>query len=163
MNEALLKVKEALTNGELAELLMGQNHYKFIDRWSETPTDVAKVFISGFNYFVIEGNDNQKTLEFELHVALKKLLDSAEGTWWVTSILYSYLFGFQEKALNFEIDIHALIEPINASLLRFKGALRGNKNWVGWQYEEGLLGETIYMVGKINEYLRSKGIKELMI
>ncbi len=163
MDDALVKLKEALTINHLPSFLMGEHGYDFVDPWAETPTDLTTVFIRGFNQYIGNSGENKRNLEIQLQQALGMLLTTAEGTWWVVSILYSYLLGYKENILKFEIDIEALVEPVNKSLQSFAEELRGNKKWVGWRFEGGLLENVKFMVGRINEKLRSKGIREIIL
>jgi len=161
MNDSLAKLKEALMTNDLPSFLMGEKDYNFVDPWAETPTDLTTVFIIGFNQFVAKSKENKQILEVQLQQALNELLQSAEGTWWAVCILYSYLLGYKEDSLKFEIDLEALIEPVNKSLQRFTPQLRGNKQWVGWRFEGGLLEDVKFMVEEINRELRRKGISEI--
>ena len=163
MTDALIKLKQALKNKELAAFLMGESGYQFVDPWAETPTDLAVIFISGFNQYIAQGDGNKQELEVELQNALNTLLNTAEGTWWVISILYSYLIGYKENSLKFKIEPASLIIPINLSLERFKSDLYGNRNWIGWRFENGLLQDLQFMVGEINVKFKEKGIQEIIV
>lgn len=162
MSKPLIKLKEALTKNELAAYLMGENGYEFIDPFVELPTDLAAVFNNGFNEYITEAGEN-KDFDRQLHAAFNKLLETPVGTWWLISIINTYLFGFNENALRFNIDVGTMIRPINASLQKFKDELRGNKSWVGARYSEGLLEDATKKIKKINVYLRSKRMEELNI
>lgn len=142
---------------------MGEKDYEFIDPFVELPTDLGAIFNNGFNEYVTEESDNKKNLEHALREAFKKLLETPIGTWWLISIVKTYLFGFKENALRFDIDISTLIQPINLSLQKFKEDLRINKSWVGARYDEGLLQDAVKKIHKINVYLRSRGMEELVI
>jgi hypothetical protein len=159
MTVALAKLQEALANKELTAYLMGENDYKFVDLWAETPTDLGAVFISGFNEYVRIDKQKKDELQVQLHRALNELLQTPVGTWWVISVVYSYLFGYQKDALQFEIDVDSLTDPINNNLQVHKDKLRGNKDWVGWRFTGGLLDDVIFMINQINSCTNTKKLK----
>lgn len=82
------------------------------------------------------------------------MLKDPIGTWWMLSIIYTYLFGFKEKSLLFTIHFHDLVPDINKSLSMFKEELKVTKGWVGWRFDNGLWEDVEYMAGKINEELK---------
>jgi len=153
MDEALAKLKEALNSSELNSYLMGENGYKFHDRLVETPTDITRIFINGFNEYVAQREENIKTLKSAFNDAVIAMLKSPVGTWWTVFILYNYLFAFNKNTLSFEIDIQSIIPNLNKSLMIFKEELKKNKEWVGWRFQNGLWDNIVTMAEKINTVL----------
>ena len=162
MNDALNKLNQAINKNEFPAYLMGEKWYRFNDKWVESPTDITKVFISGFNEYVIQENENKEKLEKELFNAFVLILKNPVGTWWTISILYSYLFGYKENTLLFIIDINSLVPIINKSLMEFKESLKVNKDWVGWRFQNGLWDDVTYMVNRINETIKKNNFKTIV-
>lgn len=132
---------------------MGRRGYVFPNKWAEVPTDIGAIFVRGFDEFVSLTEGNKKQLKLELHRAFMKLLKEPEGTWWTLSLLHSYFFAFKEDSLVFSIDVNALIPYINHSLKAFKDDLRGNKNWIGYKFNDGLWEVIAQLAQEVNEKL----------
>jgi hypothetical protein len=159
MNESQKMLKHAIINNELHAYLMGQKQYGYQDKWIETPTDIAKVFICDFNGYVNEDKGNKERLEAAIHTSFLIMLKEPVGTWWTLSIIYSYLFGYISNSLLFNIDIHPLIPHINKSLESFKDNLKSNRQWVGWRFPNGLWDDVVFVSRAINETLGDNSIK----
>jgi hypothetical protein len=156
MNEALKKLIESIETNRFKDYLMGVGNYRFDDRWVEAPTDLGRIFISGCNAYVMQNEGNRKKLQAEFRHAFVQMLKDPIGTWWVLSIIYTYLFGFKESSLLFTIEFHDLVPEINRSLSTFKEELKITKAWAGWRFTNGLWEDVEYIADRINEELEKR-------
>jgi hypothetical protein len=131
MNNVLIRLKEAMDKNELHTFLWGEKGYRFINRWVESPTDVSRVLLDGFNKYVTAEPEKKEDLKKELSHTFVLMSKTPVGSWWMLSILYSYLFGQQENALLFQIDFHIVVPEINRGIKEFEENLQTNKDWVG--------------------------------
>lgn len=160
-NDRFDKLEIALKKGELDKYLIGEGFYQFHNKWVEEPTDLGAVFISGLNLYIEKyGKGN---LNIELAKALKKLLDSPIGCWWVVVIIYSYHFRFIENALKFNLKLEMLMPDLNLKLNHHKPMLINNISWVGYRFNNGLWGQVEKFIPKINEVLKAQNIEEIKI
>lgn len=120
----------------------------------KTPTDLGRVFISGCNEYIMQNEANRNKLKSEFRNAFIHMLNDPIETWWMLSIICTYLFGFKEKSRLFTIHFHDLVPDINKSLSMFKEELKATKGWVGWRFDNGLWEDVEYMADKINKYLK---------
>ncbi len=146
-------LKKSLDKNEVDKLLMGFGEYHTDDKWTELPTDLSEVFLQGFNKYVEISGSRDNFLNDKIHEALLSLLKEPIGTWWVVSILYSYLFGYQKGALLFDIDSRSLMPSVEQSFLKFSEDLQNEKAWVGWRFPNGLIDDLSAKICKIKAKL----------
>jgi hypothetical protein len=162
MNDVLSKLKEAMDKNKLHIFLWGEEGYGFTDPWIESPTDVSRVFLDGFNKYVTAEPEKKEDLKKELSHTLILMSRTPVGTWWVLSILHSYLFEYQENALLFQIDFHIVVPEINRGIKEFEENLKTNKEWVGWRFENGLWDVVTKMAKQINQELKKENLQIIL-
>ena len=141
----------ALEKNELHKYLMGEDAYKFVNPFVEEPTDIATVFISGLNQYVI--SNDAATLKAEIKDAMLILMNSPEGCWWTIRLIKAYLFQFFGGALKFEIPVQELLPAIQTSLNKHKMSLVNNQAFTGWRFDGGLWEQIGIDVKEINTTL----------
>ena len=144
----------ALQKNELHRYLIGEGAYKFVNPFVEEPTDIASIFISGFNQYVL--SNDPVALKAQINAAILMLLNSPEGCWWTIRLIKSYLFQFKEGALQFEIPVLELLPAIKTSLINHKTKLLNNKAFTGWRFDRGLWGQIEIDINEINSTLANK-------
>lgn len=150
-DNAYTRLITALQKNELPRYLIGDGVYKFVNPFVEEPTDIASMFISGFNQYVL--NHDPATLKAQINDALLILLNSPEGCWWTIRLIKSYLLQFKEGALKFEIPVSELLPAIRTSLINHKTQLLNNKAFTGWRFDRGLWGQIEMDINEINSTL----------
>lgn len=154
-NSAYTMLITALQKNELHRYLIGEGAYKFVNPFVEEPTDIASIFILGFNQYVL--NHDPAALKAQINAAILILLNSPEGCWWTIRLIKSYLFQFKEGALKFEIAVPELLPAIRTSLINHKTPLLNNKAFTGWRFDRGLWGQIEMDINEINSILGNKG------
>lgn len=147
----LEKLKSALEKAELDKYLIGEGDYEFPNPWVEEPTDLGVVFILGFDLYVKEYGEG--FLNDEIEKALRKLIETPIGCWWVIVIIHSFKYRFIENALKFNIEIEKLVPDLNVKLKYHKSELMNNMSWVGYRFNMGLWEQIENFVPEINKIL----------
>jgi len=150
-NSAYTKLLTALEKNELYRYLIGEADYQLVNPFVEEPTDIASIFISGFNQYVLS-NDPAK-LSAEIKAAMLTLMSSPEGCWWTIRLIKAYLSQFHAGALKFEIPVPELLPAIQACLNNHKASLQNNKAFTGWRFGGGLWEQIGIDINEINSTL----------
>jgi hypothetical protein len=150
-NSAYTKLLTALEKNELHRYLIGEGDYQFVNPFVEEPTDIASIFISGLNHYVL--SNDPATLNKQIKAAMLTLMNSPEGCWWTIRLIKAYLFQFHAGALKFEIPVGELLPAIQASLNSHKASLQNNKAFTGWRFEGGLWQQVGIDINEINTTL----------
>jgi hypothetical protein len=138
MSKKLELLKEAIFNNEFFEFIVGSNKkYYLACPYAEMPTDPDQVFDAIKEYYKVS-NDQNIWLSFEK--GMIKLNETSQGAWFSIYYLSMYLSYKKYTGKNF-IDLSSLIQTIENGLNRFQSELHENKNWVGYDFENGLWGD----------------------
>jgi hypothetical protein len=141
---------EATAKNELEDYIMGKKGYEVTDPWVEHATDIAAMFLGGCNRAV---QDEGEAFNERFNKALINLLTTAEGAWWVTTLVYYWLNGFQENALRFNLYLREIIPALSDALVKHRASLMTNKHYVGYRFAGGLWEITQSYAHKINSII----------
>ena len=151
-----VELLSAISRNELEHYIMGEKGYAFTDRLVEHATNIAEIFLGGFNPATEAEGDKFNN---RLNEALINLLNTPEGTWWVTTLIHYWQSGFKEGALHFNIYLTDVIPLLSKALKIHKTGLLNNKKFVGYRFERGLWEITEKFVVQINETISDPRLK----
>jgi hypothetical protein len=138
----------ALEKDELYEFIIGKGEYYMAERLAEMPTSISMVFLSIQKYY-------QTTLNRDIWLlfekAIIKLCEDPSHIWLVPYYIVSCL-SFEKETGVTTIDFGKISKLFSINIENFKMGLSLNKNWQGWMWENGLMGDVDRMRKNLNEF-----------
>jgi len=122
-----------LQKKRLQDFLLGKKELEIFCRYAEMPTDTVLVY-SYLNKYYLKTEEEELWIQFE--EVLLGMCKEATSIWLVLYYISS-LIG----ANNTNVNIPKIKENFQANIKNFEKQLTNNRDWVGWGYKEGLMGD----------------------
>jgi hypothetical protein len=148
MKNKLELLKEAISRDELTDFFLGsKNEYYLVCPYADMPTDPDQVF-DAIKEYDLEFPNSEIWIMFEYEII--NISQTAIGTW--LDIYYLSMYLSYRKYMNKNyINLNNIIRNIENGLVKFKSNLIENKNWAGFDFQDGLWGDSLRLTNILNE------------
>ncbi|GHT19131.1 hypothetical protein FACS189429_6490 [Bacteroidia bacterium] len=132
-------IKAMESESEMMYMLRGEKGYEIVNKYADLPTDTVLLTDRIFECYI-----DKKDISYleKFKQGISNLLLDKETIYLVPYYLGSYLYNCKRLEINI-YDLKELFQKLSFAIFLNEDYLKNNKNWIGWQYEKGQLGDII--------------------